>query len=88
MDDATPSTVFVSRLAEDVPSHFRPGHVHRAGTEFAPIRREQGNLWEIEIRVPDGEGGFWYETMVIDREKTEVVEIEDDPSRWGSGGFP
>jgi hypothetical protein len=69
---------YISRLTEDVPSYFKPGHVHVAGTEFAPIRREDGRMWEIEIRVPDGEGGYWYETMVVHLDKTEIVlEVRD-----------
>lgn len=79
--EALLTPVYVSRLTEDVPSHVRPGHVHVAGTEFAPVRREEGRRWEIEIRVPEGDR-YWYETMVVDLDQTEVAVEVRDPASW------
>jgi len=45
---------YISRLKVDLPSKDRPGHVHRAGTEIAPIRRVVEDQWLIEIRTPEG----------------------------------
>jgi hypothetical protein len=67
--------VYVSRLTEDIPSATKPGHVHVAGTEFAPVRRKAGRDWEIEIRVLDRTGGYWYETMAVNLDQTEVVLV-------------
>lgn len=76
--DALSEPTYVSRLTEDVPSRTRPGHVHRAGTEFAPVRSHDRLRWEIEIRVPEDDG-FWHETMVVDIRKTEVVLVPPEP---------
>jgi hypothetical protein len=77
--EALLTPVYVSRLIEDIPSKIHPGHVHVAGTEFAPIRCMDGRMVEIEIRVLTNNGLWaWYEKMVIDRDKTELVQVAQD----------
>jgi len=78
------STVYVSRLTVDIPSR-KPGHVHRAGTEVAPIEKlnpeDGGSFWLVEVRVKDEsiEGGYWYETLEIHADEAAVFEeIEDE----------
>jgi len=69
----TEDTVYVSRLVVDIPSAERPGHIHRAGTEIAPVRR-RGDLWEVEIRTGEP-GAYWYETLLLAKEQSELVEV-------------
>jgi len=85
-----PDTVFISRLTVDIPSQLRLGHVHRAGTEIAPIKRV-GDCWLVEIRTPDGDD-FWYEELMIQTGQSEVVEVpeslegmNDDPREEDAG---
>jgi len=66
-------TVYISRLVVDIPSTDRPGHIHRAGTEIAPVRR-RGDRWEVSIRTGDP-GAYWYETLLISKEQSELVEV-------------
>lgn len=68
---------YISRLKVDLPSKDRPGHIHRAGTEIAPIRRVVEDQWLIEIRTPEG-SGFWYEQIEINISQSEVVEIAEE----------
>lgn len=65
--------VYVSCLLEDVPSRDRQGHIHRAGTEIAPVKKLGGDRWLIEIRTPEGDG-FWYEQLEINTEQGGIVE--------------
>lgn len=83
-------TVFISRLTVDIPSRHRPGHIHKAGTEIAPVERvgEGGEEWLVEVRVPDDslEGGYWWDQLeVIAKKETEIVEVEDVESELGGG---
>jgi len=70
----TEDTIYISRLVVNIPSTDRPGHIHRAGTEIAPVRR-RGDLWEISIRTGEP-GAYWYETLLISKEQSELVEVQ------------
>jgi len=71
--------VYISRMTVDVPSRSHPGHVHKAGTEIAPVERiGDTGAWFVEVRVPDAtlEGGYWWETLELKaKEETEVVLV-------------
>jgi hypothetical protein len=58
-----------ARTKSALPSSFRPGYEHPAGTEVTlvePLDPDQG-VWLVEIRVPDGgfEGEAWYEHVEL-----------------------
>lgn len=74
--------VFVSFLAVDVPSVKVPGHIHRRGTEVAPVRRvvqhTGPSLWVVSVRVRNDAGDFWYEELEVKREDTALLLISPD----------
>lgn len=76
--------MYVSRLTVDIPSRQKPGHTHKAGTEFAPVEKLGEDVWLIEIRVPDEtlEGDAWYETLEARNSETEVAEVKDKKEDW------
>lgn len=83
--DTPKEGTYISRMTVDVPSRSRPGHVHKAGTEIAPVERigKDTGVWLVEVRVPDEtlEGGFWWETLELKlKEETEVVLVSEGSS--------
>lgn len=73
--------MWISRLTVDIPSRQRPGHIHKAGTEIAPVEQLGESLWIIEVRTKDDtlEGGYWWETLeVVPKEHTEIVNVEEE----------
>lgn len=71
------SGTYVSRLVKDVASHSHPGHVHRAGTEFAPIRRIKEGVWLIELRVDPVDSDSWWEQLEAKKSETEVAFVTE-----------
>lgn len=67
--------MIISRLKVDLPSKVRPEHVHKAGTEIAPVKRVGPDTWEIEIKAGTDDDPWW-ETLVIRKDQSEIVEID------------
>lgn len=63
------------RLKVSRPSR-RPGHTHEPGTDGMTVENLGGDLWLVEVRIPDDslEGDAWHEMLELRETEFELME--------------